>query len=77
MWPPRPGTHHFPQVVMQLVDDDTQPRQLADHAAQLLAGALAHARPLLCALAHMPGDDGDRRAEVQGVRVFTDGVGFG
>lgn len=51
-----------------------QPRQLIDHAAQLLAGALTHLGPLLRALAHVLRVD--LGAQVQRVCVFVDGVGF-
>lgn len=59
---------------MQLVDHSPQPRQLADHAAQLLAGPLTHARLLLRAAAHVLG--GDHGAQVQRLCVLADGVGF-
>ena len=60
---------------MQLVHDDVQPGQLGDHGAQLLAGALAHLRPLLGARAPVLG--APLGAQVQRLRVLTDGVGFG
>lgn len=69
------GTHHFAQVLVELVHDDVQPRQLPDQAAQLLAGVLAHLRALGLALAHVL--HGDWGAQVQRLRVLADGVGFG
>lgn len=73
--PRSPGTYHFAQVLVELAHDDVQPRQLLDHAAQLLAGVLAHLPALLRAQAHVP--RGDRGAQVERLCVLTDGVGFG
>lgn len=68
------GTHHFAQALVELVHDDVQPRELSDHAAQLLTGVLAHLGALLCTRAHVL--HGDHGAQVQRLRVLTDGVGF-
>lgn len=69
------GTHHFAQVLVELAHNDVQPRELSDHAAQLLAGVLAHLRAPLRTPAHV--FHGDHGAQVQCLRVLTDGVGFG
>ena len=59
---------------MELVHDDVQPRELSDHAAQLLTGVLTHLWALLCTRAHVL--HGDHGAQVQRLCVLTDGIGF-